>query len=649
MLQNIRDKSQGLVASLVVGLLIATFALWGIHSYVTGSKNAGLAAKVNGLSITSNDVNASYERLRQQQQLQLGADFSLNQTAELQLKKQALQQLIVSNVLITAANKADYRVTLDQVNEALLHIPAFQENGQFSVNRFHEILNSILYSQNQFLIDMRESMLINQVQGGYVNSAFALPNDVATAVRLVNQKRDISYAIIPSARFATSVKASPDETKNYYQTHQNQFQSPEQVSIQYLELSLPALKSGLHFDQTKLQQYYETNLQNYTRPTSWHVAQILIRVPQHATAADVNTAKEKVNAILAKLKSGSSFADLAKQYSDDSVTSVNGGEMPWFSAGTLDPQFEKAVASLQKEGDISLPVKTAAGFSIIELLGEKKAQVLPFIEVKDQVANALAEQQAELMFADASDKLSNLTYSNPDSLDVAAKALGLPIQTTDLFGHEGAKTGIAANPHVVSASFSNDVLQQNNNSDVIQLDPNTVVVLRIKQHIPASVLPYADVQNTIQSQLIKDKALQQAELLGQEVLQRLQHQEAPDVLAKSYDLSWHVENNLARYDSRIDSAILSQAFQLPHPSPKSPSAQGLQLASGDYAVVMVNAVHNGELSPDNIQKRVFSEEIEKNFGDIDYELYVRDLMKQAHIKINPHAFTDDSDSTSDAP
>lgn len=634
MLQNIRDKSQGVLAWTIVILLIATFALWGVHSYVTGEKSSDAAAYVDHQPIFQTAVNASYQRMRQQRQLQLGADFSLSTSAEAELKQQALNQLILSQVLIDAAHKAGYRVTTSQVDEALLKIPAFQENGQFSANRFHDIINGILYTQDQFLADMRSSMLINQVQGGYINSAFALPNEVDKAIKLVNQKRDISYLIIPASRFAKNVQVSSDEIKQYYNTHQKEFQSPEQVSIEYLELSLNEIKNNLHFDPSKLQQYYENNLGNYTKPAQWHVATILIKLPEGASPTDIANIKKKAQDIYTQLKAGKDFAILAQQYSEDVSSAKKGGELDWYSAGTLDPVFEKTAASLQKPGDISQPVKTAYGLSIIKLLGEQKPTVLPFDQVKVQVENALAQQQAEQIFSQQSDKLSNLTYANPNSLDVAAKALNLSIQTTGLFDRAGAKTGIIANPRVISAAFSNDVLQQKNNSDLIQLDPSTVVVLRIKEHKPASILPMADVQNTLQMKLRSKKAQQEAQQFGQQLMDNIRNKKSDLLtLSKQYSLSLQEDKNAGRYDSKVDNLILSEAFRLPRPDDATQiSLKGISLPSGDYTVILVNAVHDGILSSqDNIQRHIFQEEMEGNYGHIDYQLYVRELMKKAKI------------------
>lgn len=636
MLQSIRDRSQGWLSWIVVALICVTFALWGIHSYVNSGTAGNIAAKVNGTAIPLTAFNSTYERLRQQQQMQMGADFSLTQSAEAQLKQQALQQLVVSTVLSQAALKYGFRVTLDQVNEQLLRIPAFQVDGQFSRDRFEEVLNSMLYNEGVFIDDMRSDMLVNQVQGGYVNSAFALPQDVNNAVRLVNQKRDIAYLVVPAASFIKDIQVNDADIQQYYQQHQQDFQSPEQVSIDYLELSLPTIKASLHFDQTKLQQYYEDNIDNYMQAERWQVAHILIKVPAHATADQVAAAQTKINDIAKQVAAGQDFAQLARTESQDTGSANNGGELDWYSQGTYDPAFEKAVANLQNIGDVSAPVRTQYGFSLIKLLGVQKPQAMPFDQVQQQVQSALAQQQAEQIFADDSDKLSNLTYTNPDSLDVAAKALGLTIQSTGLFDHNGDKQGIAANTRVVAAAFSSDVLAQGNNSDLITVDPNTVLVLRIKEHKPAALRPYVEVQSLIRDKLSKQLAQQKAKDLGQVLLTDLQNNTStPADLAKQNNLSLQTDNGAGRYDARVDAGILNVAFSMPRPKGTKYSLTGFSLPSGDYAVIMLNGVTDGVTpQPGSIEQRIFSEEIENTLGHIDYELYVRDLMDHAKIVSN---------------
>ncbi len=636
MLQSIRDKSQGWLAWTFVIVICLTFGLWGIHSYLASGITDNVAAKVNGHEIPIPVLNSAYERLRQQRQMQMGADFSLSPSAEASLKQQALQQLIVSNILTYAAISNGFRVTDDQVNEALLRIPAFQVDGQFSRDRFQEILGSLLYNENQFLDDMRAQMLVNQMQGGFVNTEFTTPNEVNTAIKLVNQKRDISYLIVPTSRFTKDIQVNNADIKNYYQQHQSEFQSPEQVSINYLMLSLPTIKTGLHFDQTKLQQFYEDNIDSYMSPQKWHVAHILAKIPAQATPEQIAAAQSKINNIANQLAAGKDFSELAKEYSDDTVSAGKGGDLDWYSQGTFDPVFEKAVTNLHNIGDVTAPVKTRYGYSIIKLLGIQKPQTLPFTQVQAQVQSALAQQQAEQIFADANDKLSNLTYANPNTLDIAAKTLGLQIQSTNLFSRDGDKTGLTANPKVIAASFSSDVLAQGNNSDVITIDPNTVIVLRIKQHKTAALLPFEEVQTIIKNKLAGQLAKQKAKALGQQILTALQNNpSSANTIANQYSLSWQTDNNAGRYDSRVDAAILHEAFSILRPMNNKPSLAGFDLPSGDYSIISLNGVTDGVIPPaGNIQLRVFQEEIENTLGHLDYELYVRNLLDHAKIVTN---------------
>jgi peptidyl-prolyl cis-trans isomerase D len=288
--------------------------------------------------------------------------------------------------------------------------------------------------------------------------------------------------------------------------------------------------------------------------------------------------------------------------------------------------------------------------SISKLLGVKKARVQPFDEVQSQVENALLDRQAEQTFSEDSDKLQNLTYANPESLEVAARALNLDMQSTPLFDKNGTKSGISSNPKIVGAGFSRDVLFQGNNSDLIQVDPNTVVVLRVKEHKPSAILPLADVESSIQLQLRKNIARKEAQSQGEMILSQLKdHKISLVEVSKKYSLSLQQEINAGRYDTKVDAAILNQAFKMPYPSSK-----GMMLPSGDYAIIFLDAVHQGEFDKNkaDIQSRIFREELESNYGHLDYQFYVSNLMKKAKIKFNQDSSAQDnmnSDSDSSSP
>lgn len=631
MLQSIRDRSQGWLTGSIVAIICITFAFWGVHSYTGSSGTSDVVAKIDGHKIQQTDLNSTYQRLHQQQQMQLGAAFVMDQKQEVQLKRQALNQLIMTYILSQAAVQAGYRVTPDEVGAALINIPMFQVDGRFSRERFNEVLSNILYTENGFLADLKTTMLINQVRAGFLNSAFTLPSDITTAAKLVNQKRDLTYFIIPIERFNKQIQISEKDAQAYYKQHQADFTAPEQVSVEYIQLSLAQIAAQQHFSDDQLKQFYQNNLTSFTVPERWHVAHILVKVPEDATPQQVAEAKAKIDSIAQRLRAGGNFAQLAQDYSDDVLSARNGGVIDWFGPGMTDPSFEKAVAGLKQIGVLSPPVRHKLGFSVIKLIGDEKAQVESFEKAKDRVKKAFAQQKAEQVFADATDKLANLTYANPGSLSVAAKTLDLPIQATSLFGHQGGKDQITANPKVIDAAFNAEVLQ-GNNSNVVELDPNTLIVLRIKQHVPSALLSFDKVQDQVMQKLKFQTAKQQTQQLGQELLQQLQKGKSSEQVARQANFLLQVINGVGRFDNRVPGAVLRAAFRMPHPQGKILASEGFSLPNGDYALLTVTAVHDGSLGLNAAaQRRLYREELENGFGQLDYALYVRGLLSKTKI------------------
>ena len=634
MLQSIRDRSHGWLSAVILSLVCLAFILWGIQSYLESSSKNEVAAKVNGHVISQADVNAAYERLRQHEQMQLGSDFIIDSKIEAELKKQALNQLIMGQILSDDAVKNGYRVTKEEVDAALLSVPAFQVNGRFSRERFNEVLSSILYNEKSFLNDMQMTMLVNQVRAGFVESAFVLPSEVATAIKLVNQKRDIGYLIIPTAHFKDAITIDDDAAQQYYQQHQSQFVAPEQVSIEYVELSLPQIAAKLHFTEQQLTQFYQDNLNNYTQPIRWHIAHILVKLPPNATPQEVAEAKIKIDNIAKRAHAGEDFKALAQTYSDDLLSAKNGGLLDWFSPGMVDPGLEKIASGLKQIGEISQPTLTKYGYSLVKLIDVKKPEIYPLAKVRTQVEKALVQQQAVKEFADDSDKLSNLTYANPGSLDIAAKALNLEVKHTNFFTRQGGKDTLSSNPKVLATAFKSDILQ-GNNSDVIELNPETLIVLRVKQHKLASLRPFADVRDEVIQQLKTQLAEQKADALSQKLLQQLKQNHDGEQVAHQTGFKWQVLTNTTRYGSQAAAAIINAAFRLPRPANQSISCASLKLPHGDYVVLAVTAVHDG--NADNVnetEQRIYREQLENSYGQLDYSLYVQELVNKAKVKVN---------------
>jgi peptidyl-prolyl cis-trans isomerase D len=636
MLQTIRERAQGIVAWTVVILICLTFALWGVHSYVDGSKgNASkndVIAKVNGVNIEPNQLTVAYERMRRQEQLQLGADYTNNPVIEKHLKKQALNQLIMSDILSQAALKDGYRISDKQIDVAILKMPAFQVDGVFSKERFQEVLSNTLYTQATFFADLYRALLISQVQSGFVESGFVLPSDLQRAVQLVNQRRSLSYVILPLSKFMANASVSEQAVLDFYRKNADKFAVPEQIKVAYLELSIPEISAKLQFDEASLLQFYKDNLNAFTKPGGIHVAHILVKVPADASQTQVNMARQKIERLQNKIKEGEKFSTLAENYSDDVLSAPQGGTLAWIARNNLEPQFEQAINSL-KTGGVSEPIRTKYGFHLIKLLGEKKAEIQPFNKVKRQVQAALAQQKAEQILATESDKLSSLTYANPNNLSIAAQALNIPIKTTEFFTQNGAHEGMASNPKFVAAAFNPDIIN-GNNSDMISIDPQKLVVLRLQERIPATTKPFSEVKDKILLQLKEKEAQKLAAQFGQIALKEIKSGKSLSQIAATYQLPIESRQDVGRFASGVNPLILSAAFRLAKPVNKGLSANGLALPNGGFVILTVTEVHDGHFGDkNNIEKRVFQQQFENKNGQVDYQLYVHDLLNRAKVKI----------------
>ncbi len=635
MLQSIREKSQGWLTWLVVSLVSIAFVGFGVKSYLQ-SADTHFIAKVNGTEVSQEQLNATYERLRQQRQIQLGAAFASNPQLDAQLKNQALNQIIVSMILSHAASKQGFRVTENEVDNTLANMPIFQVNGQFSRDRFREVLNNTLFTETSFLAALNKDLLISQVQTAYTSSAFALPNEVNELIRLVGQKRDIGYFILPKETFLKNIHLPEAESQAYYQQNQSQFSSPEQVSVDYLELSLPEIAKDLHFSNSEIQQFYTENKDSFTQPARWKLARILIHIPGQATAQQISDAQNKINTLSQRLQSGEDFTLLAEQFSEDASSASQGGTLGWVTRGNITPELEQALLAL-KPGEVSSPIKTKEGFSILKLITSQKETLPTFNQIKDQVAKALAQQKAQKVFSEKVDKLTNLTYANPNTLAIAAKELALPIRHTDAFGPQGGKEGIAANPKIITAAFSQDVLVRGNNSDVIELNPETYVVLHANHHQTASIKPYNAVREDISLTLKSQAAQHAAEEQGQRYIEQIHLGKPAKQISEQNHLTWVEKNDIGRFDTKFNSMILNTAFKLPRPKDGKPTASGLALPTGDYAVIVVNQVHDGSetgfgrLAKE--ERRIFQEQLEHSYGELDYQFYIMGLEKKAKVSV----------------
>lgn len=622
MLQKLNERIQGVVAWVVITLVAITFTLFGIDYYMQSRHESEAQIEVNGEPITRDAFEANYRRTRQ-----LRDPSQMTVASENQLKQQVIDEMIINAISMQAAHTNGFSVTKGQANAAILNIPQFQQDGHFSADRYQQALSGALFTPESFQKEVRQGMLLNQQRFAFIGTSFALPSEIKQFVKLYMQTRDYEYMQIPALRFINQASVSDKEADAYYQQHQKEFYTPEKVNVDFIRLSMSDIKEKIKISDQQIKRYYDENQSNYYTPAQWQVAHILFAVAPDTSADEqlrIKTLAEETYHALKK--NPQQFEQDVTTLSDDKISSVHGGVLPWIVAG--QSEFDKALVNLTTEGQISAPIKSQHGYELFKLIAYKPAVIRPLSEVKADIHEQLLADLAQAAYAQALERLSDLSYQTPDSLTPVADTLHLTIQQSTPFSRQGGDSEMTKNKQVISAAFSHDVVELGNNSEPIQLNNDSVVVLRVNKHIPATAKTLAEVKPLIVEKLAREQAKKEARQLGKALLNAVSNPAEHEALMQKNQLQWKPITAAGRDADLAPVAINEMAFGLPRVG----TTVGRSLVGGDYVIVHLKKVNDGSSTLlDKEQEASITQQIEANYGMMDYDLYVRDLLKKANV------------------
>lgn len=621
MLQKMNEKIQGLIAWIVIVLIAITFTLFGLDYYLQRGQSKQAKAEVNGDYIDLQSFESTYRRARAQQNA-----AQMTTAQDKLLKENILESLISNKLAMQGAKNLGFGVSLAQADATILGIPQFQQNGRFSAERYQQALNVALFTPQTFQKEVQQGMLLNQQRFAFIGTSFVLPEEMDRFVRLYMQNRDFSYTTLSIKDFSKNVKITDEQLKNYFNTHQNDFKTDEQVKLQYISLDMNAVRNNIQMNEEQVKTYYENNKNNFLVPAKWQVAHIFVAVPASATDKDWAAAQEKAMRIYADLSSGKKpFEDLVKTESDDKLSIAKQGILPWISAGQTP--FDKTLVQLKQPGDLSKPLKTTKGYEIFQLKQFTAAKMKPFAEVKTLITNQITAEKTQEKYTSLLEQLTELSFQNADSLKPVATALNLPLLETDWFSRKGGTDKLTKNKKLINTAFSQDVLDGGNNSEPLAIDNDHVLVIRIAKHKPSRNMQFDEVKSKIAQLLTREQAMKEIKSVAQALVksQTAQREE----LMKQHGLKWTEVKDARREAPRSNSEINQLAFTLN----TKQSIAGEFLNNGDYALVQLQSIHPGKLADlDKDQMSSIKQQLAASYGLMAYDLYMKSLEQQAEIK-----------------
>ncbi|WP_019025754.1 SurA N-terminal domain-containing protein [Colwellia piezophila] len=626
MLEDIREKSQGLTAKIILGLIILTFAVAGVGSY-TNSVDTSVAT-VNGEVISQQAFNKAYQAQRGRMAQQFGEMFDTlsNDASYMANFRQGVLDTLINEKLIDQSSAAlAIRVSDQRLKEAIRTMPEFQVEGNFDNNRYLAIINQAGFFQSSDFRDyLRVDMTRRQLSQALVATEFNLPYQEELQLALQNQTRDIRFATISAQQFKADIELTDEEINNYYLTNQARFENKEQVKVDYIRLNVADIAKNVKITDAELATHYQENLASFTETEQRRISHILIEFTDGD--ADDELAKSQAQAVIARLEQGEDFAVIAKEVSNDTFSGENGGDLEWLEPGVMEESFDEAALALVSVGDTSPLVKTSFGYHVLKLTDYKEQVVQAFGEVKAELLIKLSNDEAQEQFFTLQQEMARISFEYPDSLDDASEEVSVTIQTSPWL-LRGGNSAPFDQTQVIEAAFSEMVIQDNMNSDLIEVNDGVALVLRLNTFQEANVKPLMEVEAQIKDILVNQKATQKAQQTVDSLFADFNAGNDISAQLAALNTSFVSKTNVARYSSQVDQGISRAAFVLPHPVNDVISASTVALSNGDLAIVEVTAVAVNEtaVNPNLAQQQT------SQLAQSAYQSFVNSLKVDATI------------------
>ncbi|MDR9891087.1 peptidylprolyl isomerase [Pseudenterobacter timonensis] len=616
MMDSLRTAANSLVLKIIFGIIIVSFILTGVSSYLIGG-GSNYAAKVNGQEISRGQFENAFAGERNRMQQQMGEQYSVlasNEAWMNQLRHDTLNRLIDEALLDQYAKHLGLGISDEQVKNAIFATPAFQSNGKFDNTRYNAIINQMGMSADQYAQALRNQLTTQQLINAVVGTDFMLKGETDELAALVAQQRVVREATLDVNALAAKQQVSDEEVKAYYAQNKNTFTAPEQFRVSYIKMDAAAMAQTA--SDSEIQAYYDQHQDQFTQPQRNRYSVI-----QTKTEADAK-------AVLDELNKGADFATLAKAKSTDIISAKNGGDMGWLEASTTPDELKNA--NLTEKGQLSGVIKSSVGFLVARLDDVEAAKTKPLADVRDEIAAKVKQEKALDAYYALQQKVSDAASNDNESLAGAEQAAGVKAVETGWFGRDNVPEELNFKP-VTDAIFNGGLVGENgapgSNSDIITVDGDRAFVLRVAEHKPESIKPLEAVKDQITALIKHNKAVEQAKLDADKLVGELKAGKGDEAM-KAAGLSFGEAKTLSRTGQ---DPISQAAFNLGLPAKDKPVYGTASDMQGNVVILALDEVKAGTM-PD-AQRKAMVAGITQNNAQIAFEALMSNLRKEAKIKL----------------
>lgn len=628
MLQAIREKFSGWILIIIMALLLVPFALFGINNYFQADVES-FVAKVNEAEITPQQLQERLDFQRRQMRQMLGQDADLSFIESVDNKRRVLDALIDEELRFQDARAIGIEVPAAKLQAEILSIDAFKPSGTFDQDTYVAVLRNMSLTPAMFQDRMQRDLAAREVVSRLGNSVFVTDAEIDSWLRLQNQSR--SYSSVRLRAAEETVPAPTEEAiAQDYEARKDELKTPEMVVLEYVEIKADAIEIPTP-SEDELKARYEDMKDRYVVPEQRLASHVLVEVAAGADAEAQKAALAEAEQLLAEIKGGKDFAEVAKASSDDIGSKEQGGDLGWIEQGANDPAFDEALFKLEA-GQISEPVLGASGYHLIQLREVRAESRRPFEEVRAEIESEYRASEQESRYNDLAGQLVDEIHRDPQSLAGPAGKLGLEVKRTLPFARTGG-ADIAANPEVIAQAFSELVLERGQTSDLIDVAKNHVAAIRVAERKAPEPRTLDQVRGEIEAKLRLDAQRKQLEDKVKALEARMLAGESLEAIATELGKAPEVADAVVRTAGNQDPRVLDEVFKLPRPA-GAPVRKALSLVGDEHALVELTAVVDGDpKAAEQAARDAAREQLVAQWSEAESRAYVAELRKQAQIVV----------------
>lgn len=584
MLQDIRENSQGLVAKIIIGFIITLFALLGVDSIIGGFTSSPTVATVNGDKITDVQLAAGVQNLL----ASIGGNpGNLDENL---IQQVALSQIIEDRLLQQSAAESGMAISSRGVDRAIINTPGFQVGGVYNEEIAARTMATQGFTAATYKDALARQMVAEQLVNGFAASSFVTVPELERIAALSSQTRDFRFLSVTLGNRTAGEPIPAEQIQTYYENNQAQFMLDEEVVIDYVVLDKNAIFATVEVTDDAIAAQYETEAALSSTASQRRAAHILLEVNDSLTREQ---AIEQATALKLRLDAGEDFAALALEASNDTVSAEDGGDIGYTDGTAFPEELEQALIALEV-GQTSDPVVSEFGVHLVKLT-EYDINEFPSLEEEtDRIRRELASTEVDEIYFEQLEALANLAFETSD-LTAINEDLDLEIMESESFTRTGGSSEVTTNGNVIAAAFSDEVLLEGLNSEVIEMGSDRAVVLRLREYTESSIRPLAEVRGEIAAILRTEIEKERALSLGETLLASLESGEDVEDLIVENELQWIAQSGAARNQAGLNREVITEAFSMPAPAAGASNFTGLQLSNGTYVVLELQAIHKGSL------------------------------------------------------